>query len=312
MSDRYGSAEGEFDLMAYADGVLDEDPARKALVERRLRASPADAARVEAYRAQNAALRRRYGRRVEDPVPDRLYAVLDRQGWRPFRAAAAAAAVLALTSVAGVSGWMVGQSDRSAKWLPDAFLDDSRIGHVTSGLRTGPVAAPVAAGSQAPLDWLSESISLNVRVPDLSARGFTLERKETLPGGDERMVRLSYASAEGDGFSLFLRPWWERRNPGIELVRRDGAWLAYWRDGPLASVIVSRLPEQEVRELAREVRRAMQEEGRRTPGIQAEPVRSGLPGLATGAAAGHIHAPARSPAPSGMDASDSSWIIRTN
>lgn len=309
MSDRYGTAEDEFDLMAYADGFLDEDPARKALVEKRLRAFPADAARVEAYRAQNAALRRRYGRRVEDPVPDRLYAALERPGWRPFRAAAAAAAMLALTSVAGVSGWMIGQSDRSVGWLPAEFLDDSRIGYVESGRHVEP--APAAARASAPLDWLAESIALDVRVPDLSAHGFMLERTETLPGG-ERMVRLSYAGADGDGFSLFLRPWWEPRNPGIELIRRDGAWLAYWRDGPVASVIVSRLPEDEVRRLAREVRRAMQKEGSPVPAIQAETAPSGLPGLATGAAAENVHAPGRLPAPSGMDAPDSSWIIRTN
>ena len=60
----------EDDLHAYVDGTL--DGARRLAVSLYLAAHPAEAARVEAFRAQKEAVNALFGKVVEEPLPQRL------------------------------------------------------------------------------------------------------------------------------------------------------------------------------------------------------------------------------------------------
>ena len=60
----------ENDLHAYVDGTL--DGARRLAVSLYLAAHPAEAARVEAFRAQKEAVHVLFGSIVEEPLPQRL------------------------------------------------------------------------------------------------------------------------------------------------------------------------------------------------------------------------------------------------
>jgi anti-sigma factor RsiW len=309
MTDKYTPDEVEFDLMAYVDGHLEDDPQRKAKVEDRLRASPADAARVAAYRAQNAALRRRYGRRVDDAVPERLYRILRDRPLRPARAAARVAAVLALTTAAGLSGWWLGRSAPPAGQSPLSLIEIDRIDRLLPGPGDTPtrqLALAPGAASPGPVD---EKISLSLRMPDLSGRGYALMGKETVHVAGERMVQLTYGRQDGQTFSVFLQPRSDVRTPQIELVRRKGFWVAYWREGPLASTLAARLSREEVRELARDIRREMQDQNRLTPTIQANPAPLALPGLAAGSGA---PVPSESPGSRGVQPIGPAGILRTH
>ena len=64
----------EDDLHAYLDGTL--DPSRRLAVSLYLAAHPADAARVEAFRAQKEAVHALFGSVVEEPLPQRLKSAL--------------------------------------------------------------------------------------------------------------------------------------------------------------------------------------------------------------------------------------------
>src|SRR3546814_5054695 len=64
---------GEIDLLAYADGLLDDDPGRKAEVENYLQARPVEASRLRDYTQQNEEIRKLYGLAMAEPVPDRLH-----------------------------------------------------------------------------------------------------------------------------------------------------------------------------------------------------------------------------------------------
>src|SRR5690606_39402342 len=103
---------GELDLLAYADGLLDGDPAHKALVERALGNEPVARARADAYRAQTAALRSAYGGRLMEPVPHRLQAALRGPSRRASGRHVNAAAMVALAMAAGGVGWMLGEGAR--------------------------------------------------------------------------------------------------------------------------------------------------------------------------------------------------------
>lgn len=60
----------ENDLHAYVDGTL--DAARRLAVSLYLATHPAEAARVEAFRAQKEVVHALFGSVVEEPLPQRL------------------------------------------------------------------------------------------------------------------------------------------------------------------------------------------------------------------------------------------------
>lgn len=304
----------EFDLLAYADGLLEGDPARKAQVEEALRASPEDALRIRAYQAQTEALRRRYGRRIEDAVPERLYAVLDRGRDRRLRYVAQAAAVVALIVFAGASGWLAGQWNRSGGWSAKAFVEQSYLNYVESASDSSAAPTAASAGSGKAMNWLSNKVSLTIRAPDLRERGFSIMEKQTVAVADSQMVRLTYASQDGRSFSLFLRPRWENEGPEVKVTKEGDVSLAYWLDGPLASAIASRLSRQETLEIAKIVRRAMKDPQRSEPAVHATPAEPSPEGtaLATGGPTYEIPVyPEKSPA-SLSGPNEAEGVITTN
>lgn len=249
--------DADIELLAYADGFLDNEPERRADVERRVNASPELAARVEAYRAQSAALRRAYGYRAQEPVPEHLMAMLDAPPLRPRRAALAAAAVITLTVGAGLFGWMLGSGALSGGG--EDFLARSYDNYVADAYESGPGARRLVKADKAePLNWLSQKLSLTLRAPDLTAQGYSIVDTRTVEGGSrDDMLRLTYSSDDGRSFSLFLYPRWQESQREIRMAREGDVSLAYWLEGPLASVIASRLPPGEIRAVSEAVRRSL-------------------------------------------------------
>lgn len=260
----------DIDLLAYVDGLLDDDPARKAAIEELLGSSPADAARVHAWQAQNAALRRRYGDRIHEPVPDRLYTALAHTPGRRIRRAARIAAVALLTAGATAGGWFIGQREQPGDWSAQVFLQHSYDDYVTRGSDAA-TARLADAGDGEPMHWLTERISLSLRAPDLTSLGFSLAGKQTVSVGGDQMVRLTYSAADGTSFALFLRPRWDDPDDRIRVTRQNAVSLAYWVDGPLASAIAARLPRSRTLEIADAVRRAMQDPQVPGPEVRSAP-----------------------------------------
>jgi len=95
----------ELDLLAYADGFLDDDPGRKAEIERYLAEDPETAARLRDYAAQNEEIRAAFAHRLEEAVPERHHRLFDEPPRRsPHGLVQAAAAVVAVLC-AGLVGW---------------------------------------------------------------------------------------------------------------------------------------------------------------------------------------------------------------
>lgn len=245
----------DFDLLAYADGFLEDDLARKAAVERWIAADPEAAARVAAFRGQTAALRAAYGARVAASVPDRLYAVLERP--RPRRRGLRAAAVASLMIVAGGSGWLAGQMGPGGTgWSAGPFLEQVQRRYAAAepalALGTDLMRASGALEPAAP----ASGPLLAIPAPDLSRLGFALAEAE--PAADGRAARLSYAAPDGRGFALFVQPQHAAREETIRVESDGRLAVGYWLDGPLMSAIAAKLPADEVRALAETVRSAMQ------------------------------------------------------
>lgn len=265
----------ELELLAYADGLLDADPIRKASVEQSLRKSPDEAERVRAHQAQNEALRRRYESRLHDPVPSRLYAALDSPARRPLRTFARIAATVTLLMAVGVAGWLAGQNDQSVEWTAEEFVRLSYAGYERS-------ATPARAGTANAMQWLSQRISLSLKVPDLRDAGYLVADRRTVSIGGDQFVRLTYTSKDGRSFDLFLQPRWEDRRPGVRVTQEKDVSLAYWFDGPLAHAVVSRQSPARTRELALAVRRAMHDPDASAPAVRLTPSPKHGVGIANG------------------------------
>ena len=99
----------DLDLLAYADGHLDADPGRRAVVDAWVGASPVDADRLNALMVQTVALRARFDPVLAEPVPERLLqaATAIRPRYRYNLGQAAAMMVVLLTGAAALL-WMLG------------------------------------------------------------------------------------------------------------------------------------------------------------------------------------------------------------
>lgn len=98
----------EDDLHAYVDGML--DVGRRLAVALYLVSAPADAARVEAFRAQKEAVHALFGAVVEEPLPLRLkYALRLRRHERLLRRSLAIVAVVGLAGFLLLAGGLLAQ-----------------------------------------------------------------------------------------------------------------------------------------------------------------------------------------------------------
>ena len=248
---------GELDLLAYADGLLDADPQRKAEVETYLHEHPAEALRIRAYMDQNAQIRAHFGPVLDEPIPPRLTRVLEPRpvvpGGRRFaRFGMAASLVLAV----GGLGWWLGATLHRSPAQVEGFLHQ-----VVSGYRLGeesdyPGSARVKTGA---LDWFSDRIELGLRPPDLSKQGYILVDRRLVIEGGRRAVQLIYKDRQGRRISLFLRlRWKEDKTPEVRIVENGGVRVAYWLDGPLIYGLVGHLKRDQLMALAKAARRSPQ------------------------------------------------------
>lgn len=258
MSD--ASPVSEFDLLAYADGVLDDDPRRKAVVEAWLDIDPENRKRVDAFREQARLLRSIYGARFQEPVPERFREALRVPSQRGRHASAAlrAAGLAVLAGSASAFGWLMAPSGRDDPWS-DAFFHQglaepaTAAAADTAGSRhLGPEDIPETPGG------LFAGLAHAFPPPDLRKQGYRLVSRETLIIGRREVLRHSYIDSEGQGFQLFLRPRNDLRPTGVEVVKGSRAAFAHWRDGPVAWAIAARRPADDVRRLAEEVRHALE------------------------------------------------------
>lgn len=284
----------DLDVLAYVDGLLDDDPARKANVENRLQGSPELASRVRAYEAQNRALRLAYNGRLHEPVPEILLAVLDKDTPYRGRTLARAAAVACMVALASLLGWLAGRSHQPVGEPASEFVERSYSEYVGTGAEAPMLAGrtPARSGVQA------DRVSLLLKIPDLSSLGYALVDKESISGGEQRMVRLTYAGPDGQSFSLFLHPRMDAHKRELQLTSKRGVSLAYWVEGALATAIASDLPSDETLAIARKVRKALADPSISQPTMQTLPGQQGelVTGLPEGPAGPDSPALAPSPA----------------
>ena len=193
----------EAELQAWVDGAL--PPERRGAVDAHLARHPADAARLQAYRDQNAALHALFDPLLEQPAPPSISAglapPLPRHGWRgwlapspahpaysgparPWPPALRAAAMLALTLAGGGAGWLLhGAADRQAIRLAGTAAE------AAAGSNAGPNAG-LNAGSNAGADAGADSLAALPRRAALAHAVYTPEVRHPVEVGADQQAHL--------------------------------------------------------------------------------------------------------------------------
>ncbi|MGF1630343.1 MAG: anti-sigma factor family protein [Kiloniellaceae bacterium] len=248
----------EIDLLAYADGLLETDLARREEVERYLSKNAKAAAYVDEIRVQNEDLKALYGSVLYDPVPDQLSAVLRAATARPAgRKLAQVAAAVALLLASSWAGWLIGQNGQEDRLGPASFVERAAANHRTVVAGETAVSAVNGETVSQPLGWLNRRIALELTTPDLEAYGFSLVAKEKLGPESDPMVRLLYRRSDSTTINLFLRPRWEEASSRIGKAEADEVSVLYWLDGPLAFAMTTSSAGSETDDLGHVVRAAI-------------------------------------------------------
>ena len=246
----------EAQLHALADGVLPED--QRAAVDAHLRAHPDDAARVEAWRAQNRQLRALFDPVLDDAVPPALLQAAAppaaNGAWRRHAMQAAAAVVLVLAGGAG--GWLLRGADAPATSASPLSL--ARSAAIAHAVYTPEVRHPVEVGAEQEahlVQWLSKRLGSTLQPPALAPLGYQLIGGRLLPGdGDGPVAQFMYEDGGGKRLTLYVAK--ERagkQETAFRYTQEKDLGVFYWIDGQLGYALSANLPKQELGKIANAV-----------------------------------------------------------
>ena len=213
----------ELDLQAYVDGVAEEP--RRAEVEAYLAERPEEAARIRAYRAQDAALRTLFDPVLDEPVPAALVA---RPAPRRSRMVALAASVL----FAGVAtGWI---ARGTIAPLPQAGSSLARSAAIAHVVYAPEVRHPVEVGADQEdhlVKWLSKRLGTELHSPRLSTLGYELVGGRLLSGPQGPVAHFMYQDAKGQRLTLYVSAnKGEGHDTAFRFSQEDKVSVFYWID----------------------------------------------------------------------------------
>jgi len=241
----------EDDLHAYVDGKL--AAARRLEVEAWLAAHPRDAARVNAWLAQNRALHAGFDRVLNEPVPLDLVRAARRHPARtPQRAAAA---VLALVAT-GLVGYGLGQRSISpariagATVLP-AFVRSAAVAHAVFTPEARHPVEVEAAQADHLVGWLSRRLGAPIKAPNLAALGFEMLGGRLLSGENGPVAQFMYQDDQGRRVTLYVRHGADDSgHTAFRFAKENGVDVFYWIDGEFGYALSGQIERSEMRALA--------------------------------------------------------------
>jgi anti-sigma factor RsiW len=232
----------EADLHAYVDGLL--PLARQAEIEAWLAARPDEAARVNAYRSQNLALRQLFDPVLDEAVPPaiRLPLPLHRPWWNGPAGRCAAAVLIAF--LGGVAGWTVrggmapqalaggGQARFAAAGPASGLARQAAIAHV---VYSPEVRHPVEVGAEQEahlVAWLSKRLGKPVHPPHLGKLGYDLIGGRLLPGQNGPVAQFMYQDMAGKRMTLYVSTeQGAAADTGFRFAQEGKVGVFYWIDG---------------------------------------------------------------------------------
>ncbi len=246
----------EADLHAYIDGLL--PAARQTEIQHYLAARPEEAARLQAYRAQNTALRALYDPILAEPIPSRLAA--PRSVHSGLLQRVAAGIVIAFFS--GSVGWIlhgaksddlrVGQNSASATTLPDSEL--ARRAAIAHVVYSPDVRHPVEIGADQEdqlVTWLSKRLGTPIHPPRLGKLGYELIGGRLLPGDTGPVAQFMYHNVAGQRLTLYMSlEQAGNKDTGFRFAEQGPVNVFYWIDGKFGYALSGGINKSELAKIA--------------------------------------------------------------
>ena len=257
------------DLHAYVDGQL--DPARRIEVETWLAEDEEAARRVEAYRAQNAALHSLFdsilnerldGRLADlgEQLGERLDAKVARRSWWSQPGWRRMAAAVSFVAAGLGAGWLghgqvavqpVVQAPAPQPTL-QAFADEATQAH--SFYANSRFEVEMGADNQDALNnWLSERLGKPVFGPDLAGIGYKLIGGRSLPAEGGAVAQDMYETNGGNRLTLFVGSPQADQQAAFSFVKHGEIASFYWAEGVLSYALVGRFERDQLMTIAQTV-----------------------------------------------------------
>jgi anti-sigma factor RsiW len=277
----------ESELHAYVDGELEAEERRR--IEDHLHKHQEDAALVEGWRRQNAALRAAFAQTAKEPLPAALRSVTKGRlaggfgsgvNWARFSPSKASSLrtlrrpdtsrriqrrpMIAISLMTLVVGALVAGAVLLALTSPatppaepvraPAFVERAEIAYRTFASDERPVE--LGAESAAELSrWLAARVGFGV-LPDLSPAGLELRGGRLTPGAQGPAGLLFYRSAEGALVGLYVERVAGERFFGPPPRLEPGLETVEWRAGGRAFVLLGPVSAETLRAAAEIAARA--------------------------------------------------------
>ena len=251
----------ESDLHAYVDNVLPES--LRTEVDDYLASHPDEADRLQAYQAQNLALKELFNPMLEEPIPDNLLALavapptvaVNAQKHSIFSrwSLERIAAGLLIAVVSGVSGWLAhGQYQppvRSAQVVP--LPRQAAVAHVVF---SPDVRRPVEVRAEQEdqlVTWLSKRLGTPVSPPKLGALGYELIGGRLLPGNSGPVAQFMYHDASGQRLTLYVTTEnTANQDTGFRFAQEGPVNVFYWIDGKFGYALSAGIDKGELSRVA--------------------------------------------------------------
>ncbi|MDJ0947726.1 MAG: hypothetical protein QNJ94_02265 [Alphaproteobacteria bacterium] len=250
----YPGTLAEEDIHAYVDGHLEAE--RRAEIEAYLAAHPAEARRVEDYRAQNIRLHALFDAHRHEPIPPSLQylqiqlggALRRQRAVRKTARLLGSVTVLALAWVAGYWGYQ-NYEPRTDPLV--AFTKEAAEAHLLYAGRSGIAPAQGETGDFNVVAWLSQRVTgAPLREPNLESFGFSFVRGRILPTANGPAAQLLYRDKEGVPVTLYISASQNKRQTRFTFVQEGSNALFYWQNANFAYSLIGELDKDKLLQIA--------------------------------------------------------------
>ncbi len=233
----------EEELHAYFDGELAED--RRPAVGAYLRDHPADARRLETYRADGEAIARLFSRAAQARMRQQPSSAFWRRGmWGRV----AASVVIVAGAVAATLMWI--RQDRRDEALWARFGAEALAAHLA--LSKPELQPSMAVSLQDVAEFFSAALKTRITLQEPEDPRFTLVGSKFLSGQKGRVAQLVFRNASGVLVSLYFEPWPGKPDaPFRTVARRSDVTTSVWVDDELGCAVTGALPPEELERVAR-------------------------------------------------------------
>jgi anti-sigma factor RsiW len=238
----------EDEIQALVDDRL--DPGRRTEIENWLVAHPEEAARVADLRAQRAAVERVFAPLLERPVPERLRNInaspnTQSPVWRM-------AAMVALVVVGAAGGWFANEEMGAQSGQTAEFTRDAVRAHALYVNEKRHAVEVNAQEEKHLIAWLSRRLENELVAPDLETQGYRLVGGRLLPASSAGpAAQFMYETEGGKRITLYIEQDRSGRDATFEFTEYDGVSAFWWKDGPLAYVLIGQAERPQLLSLAR-------------------------------------------------------------